>query len=136
MGAPKWILVADDDELIRELWCEALSRVGYRTLQAPNGHDALELMRVVVPDLMILDLRMPSLSGNDVLQCLHNSPVLRQIPVLIVSGFLDDEEPRESVGLKVVGRLAKPLSLTRLVDTVRAALQPPRRPSGPPPWRP
>ena len=140
MAAPKWILVADDDEFVRELCCEALTRAGYRTLQAQTGHDAIELMRVVVPDLMMLDLRMPGLSGSDVLRYLQASPALRQIPVLIFSGFLDDEEPRSSVGLNVVGRLAKPLTLVRLIDAVRAALEPPRQPPGPssipPPRRP
>jgi two-component system, cell cycle response regulator DivK len=131
MAAPKWILVADDDQLIRGLWCEALSRTGYRTLEARSGQEAIDLMRIVVPDLMILDLRMPGLSGSDVLQYLHKSPILRQIPVLIVSGFLD-EAPHDSVGLHVVGRLAKPLTLGRLLDVVQAAFDTRRRPPDPP----
>jgi two-component system, cell cycle response regulator DivK len=136
MPAPKWILVADDDQLVRELWCEALSRTGYRTLQAQSGRDAIDLMRIVVPDLMILDLRMPGLSGSDVLRHLHESPILRQIPVLIVSGFLDDEASHDSVGLHVVGRLAKPLTLGRLLEVVQAALNARQRPPDPPPMRP
>jgi CheY-like chemotaxis protein len=57
---PKWLLVADDDRLVRELWVDALIQAGYRTLQAENGHDAIELMRAVVPHLVLLDLRMPA----------------------------------------------------------------------------
>jgi CheY-like chemotaxis protein len=102
--------VADDDPLVRDLWCEALTRAGYRTLPAKTGHEAIELMRTIVPDLAILDLRMPGLTGGDVLKYLHDSAALRRIPVLIVSGFLADEPAEAATGLNLVGRLPKPLA--------------------------
>lgn len=128
-AAPKWILVADDDDTIRELWILTLTRAGYRVLPARNGHDALDLMRAVVPHLVVLDLRMPQMDGAAFLKLLQGSPALRQIPVLIISGFLDDESPRESLGLNIVGRLAKPIRPADLLATVQAALAatPPRR---------
>jgi CheY-like chemotaxis protein len=123
---PKWVLVADDDRPVRELWIEALTLAGYRTLQAENGHDAIELMRTVVPDLVLLDLRMPGLTGGEVLQYLLGSPVLRRIPVLIISGYLDDEQTGDSLGLNIVGRLSKPLTVPQLEEAVWAALAAPR----------
>jgi CheY-like chemotaxis protein len=122
---PQWILVADDDLLIRELWVDGLTRAGYRTLAAKTGHEAIDLMRVVVPHLAILDLRMPGLSGGEVLEYLHNSAVLRHVPVLIVSGFLEDEPSPVTTGLTIVGRLGKPLTVAKLVEAVRAALERP-----------
>ena len=117
--------MADDDPLLRDLWCEALTRAGYRTLPAKTGHEAIELMRTIVPDLAILDLRMPGLTGGDVLNYLHDSAALRRIPVLIVSGFLEDEPAEAATGLNLVGRLAKPLSLARLREAVQGALERP-----------
>jgi two-component system, cell cycle response regulator DivK len=127
---PKRVLVVDDDRLVRELWVDVLTGAGYRTLQAENGHDAIELMRAAVPDLVLLDLRMPDLTGGEVLQYLQGSAVLRRIPVLIVSGFLSDEETRGSLGLNIVGRLPKPLPIRQLEEAVWAALATP----GEKPW--
>jgi CheY-like chemotaxis protein len=120
---PKWILVADDDDVIREIWISALTDTGYRAVGAANGYQAANLMVVVIPDLMILDLRMPGLAGEEVLEVVRQTPVLQRIPVLIISGFLDDA-PRVGEGLNIVGRLPKPLSLPRLIETVRDALSP------------
>jgi CheY-like chemotaxis protein len=118
---PKWILVADDDDLVRQLWTEALSEAGYRTVEARTGREAIDLMRTVAPDLMILDLRMPDLTGGAVLQSIQARPVLHRIPVLIISGFLEDE-PAVDLKLNIVARLAKPISLARLREVVASAL--------------
>jgi len=123
----KWILIADDDAGVRALLTDTLTRAGYRVVSASNGHEALDLMRAVVPDLIVLDLRMPEMSGPAFLKALKGSPVLTRIPVLIVSGFLEDESPRASFGLNVVGRLPKPLRLADLLGAVRAALAPAAR---------
>ena len=82
MYAPKWIVVAEDEEAVRELWCDVLSGAGHRVLGARNGFEALDLIRSVVPDLVLLDLRMPGLSGPDFMRYLGASPALRRIPVL------------------------------------------------------
>jgi CheY-like chemotaxis protein len=119
---PKWILVADDDDAIRELWTRVLTHAGYRVLTAANGREALDLMRAVVPDLLILDLRMPEMNGSALLDALGRSPVLERIPVLIVSGFLEDESPRRSLGLNIIGRLPKPMRSADLLAAVKTGL--------------
>ena len=121
---PKWILVADDDEAIRELWTLALTDAGYRVLAARHGREALDLMSTVVPDLVMLDLRMPEMDGPTFLKELDGSPVFRYLPVLIVSGYLEDETFSTSLGLNIVGRLQKPLRLAELLGPVEAALAP------------
>jgi CheY-like chemotaxis protein len=125
---PKWILVAEDHDAIRELWTAVLTRGGYRVLGARNGREALDLMRTVVPDLVTLDLRMPEMDGPSFLRALAGSPALGSIPVLIVSGFLEDEAPRQSLGLNIVGRLSKPLRPSELLAAVQAVLAPEARP--------
>jgi CheY-like chemotaxis protein len=119
----KWILVADDEARIRELWREALGQAGYRTVEASTGRDAVEIMRAVVPDLIILDVRMPELTGAEALTLIGSAPVLRTIPVLVVSGYPDYALPA-GLDLNIVGRLAKPVSLEELVRRVRAVLEP------------
>jgi DNA-binding response OmpR family regulator len=121
-----WVLIAADDPLIREVWADALGHAGYRTVQAADGREALGLMTKVLPDLMILDLRMPGLSGNEVLQRVRERSDLARIPVLISSGF-PDEPHASGQGLNIVGRLQKPQALAAMLDAVRAALG--RRPA-------
>jgi CheY-like chemotaxis protein len=122
--ASKWILVADDDSAIRDVWTTTLTGAGYHVLTARNGQDALDLMRGVVPNLILLDLRMPEMSGPAVLKAIEGSPVLQQIPVLVISGFLGDDESRDVSGLNIVGRHEKPLRRAELLGVVRAALAP------------
>jgi CheY-like chemotaxis protein len=123
--SPPWILIADDDPVIRDVWTVALRGAGYRTTAARDGGEALERLRMLLPDLLILDLRMPELSGTAVLELVRQRPALAQIPVLIISGFLD-EEPVLEHGLYIVGRLPKPQSPVAVVQAVRAVLA--RRP--------
>jgi CheY-like chemotaxis protein len=128
-GSPACILVADDNAALREVWTEALIGAGYRVLTAGNGREALDLLRVVLPDVIVLDLRMPQMDGPSFLKSLQDMPMLPRIPVLIVSGFLDDESPRASLGLNIVDRLPKPVRLEKLLGTVRAALAAVQRPA-------
>jgi CheY-like chemotaxis protein len=129
MAAPKWILVADDYDAIRDAWTVVLTRAGYRVLTAGNGREALNLIRTVVPDLVVLDLRMPEMDGPEFLKVLEDAPALQRIPVLIVSAYLEDESPRASLGLNIVGRLSKPLLQADLLAAVQTALAPAARPA-------
>lgn len=117
----RWILIADDDDLARGTCAEALRKVGYRVIEAGNGRAALEFMRTLVPHLILLDLELPELSGDDVLQQLRESPVLSHIPVIVVSGCLGGRVPSQA-GLNVVGALSKPLRMVDLLRSVRSAL--------------
>jgi CheY-like chemotaxis protein len=117
----RWVLIADDDEVIATVWAEALATAGYRTIEARSGPAALTVISAVAPDLVILDLHMPEISGEEVLQQLRRSPVLRKIPVLIVSSFVASEPP-DGFGLNIVGALSKPIGLNDLLRAVQAGL--------------
>jgi DNA-binding response OmpR family regulator len=123
-------LVADDDPAVRSLWVDVLRQAGYRPIEAATGREALELMRDVVPELVVLDLRMPDLSGEDVIVFVRHSPARWDVPVLIVSGHLDDVAEK-NLGLNVVGRLAKPVEVTTFLRAVERALVARPRPPDP-----
>jgi CheY-like chemotaxis protein len=82
---------------------------------------------------VILDLRMPELTGQDVLSYIRTTYVIRQTPVLVVSGHLEDIEGAD-FGLNVVGRLQKPVDASTLLEAVQRALAAaaPLRPGAPP----
>ena len=104
------VLVADDDEAIRQVIAEVLRDEGYDVVCAENGAQALqELHRAPHPDLVLLDLMMPVMSGWEVLEELQSDDELARIPVVVMSAM-------GAPG--VSGHLAKPIDLDRLLDTV------------------
>ena len=90
------ILVVDDEPTIRELAEELLTSAGYNVLMATDGRQALDLARKEHPDLILLDLVMPGISGIGVVQEIRNDLRLKETPVLIMSA-IDPEEEVSSV---------------------------------------
>jgi two-component system chemotaxis response regulator CheY len=123
--ARRWILVVDDDTRLRELWRETLAEAGYAAIGAEDGITALELIRDLFPDLILLDLRMPRLSGWGFLDAVRAHQRWREIPILIVSAFLeDDHDLGTEAGLRIVGRMQKPVRLGELIEKVRSVVGP------------
>jgi CheY-like chemotaxis protein len=105
----------------------ALRRDGYEFLEAPNGRDALDLMRERHPDVVVLDLMMPVLSGWDVLQERERDPELRPIPVIVVSANRDPALVT-AVDKGICAFLPKPFDIGALSALVRSCLAPGMRP--------
>jgi CheY-like chemotaxis protein len=104
------VLVVDDDDSIREVLAEVLRDEGYDVVCASNGEQALtELRDHGHPDLMLLDLMMPVMSGWELLELLQSSADLSRIPVVVVSAM-------NAPG--ACEHLAKPIDLDRLLATV------------------
>lgn len=89
-GAPFRLLVVDDDAAIRELAVELLAAEGYHVVTAEDGLDALRLIDASTPDLVITDLRMPRMSGFELLEVMRAR--YPEIPVVAVSGEMNPEE--------------------------------------------
>jgi CheY-like chemotaxis protein len=119
---PKWALVVDDDPAVRELWLEARRHAGYRALGSRDGAEALDMIRALVPDLILLDLLMPRMARDAFLEGLrHQGPFTQYIPVLLVSAYLG-QVARFPIGVRVVGALEKPVSRAVLLKAVATAL--------------
>lgn len=115
------MLVVDDDPSIRKMIMAALRRDGYEFLEASNGRDALQLMRDAPPDVVVLDLMMPILSGWEVLQERQQDELLRTIPVIIVSANRDPEVAT-AVDKGICAFLPKPFDIGALSALVRNCL--------------
>lgn len=120
----KWVLVVDDNSRLRSLWIEILEEAGYRAVGSEDGLMAAELIRDLLPDLILLDLRMPRASGWDFLENVQANPRLHAIPVIIVSAHLDEGPDLDDTGLNIVGRLAKPVSVGDLLAKVTEVIGP------------
>jgi CheY-like chemotaxis protein len=120
--ARKWVLVVDDDSAVRTLFVNILQEAGYRVVGAEDGYVAEDLIRDLFPDLILLDLHMPRGSGFSLLSNMRKHPRWQAIPILIVSGYLDQIELLDETGLTVVGRIGKPVDIDQLLALVSETL--------------
>ncbi len=114
------ILVVDDDAAVRDVLTRFLRRRGYRVGIAANGEEALSAVRDHDPDLMLLDIHLPKLSGLDVLQELQSGNL--QTRTIALSGIPDDEMVQSTKELGAVAFLAKPFDFTALTAEISANL--------------
>ena len=113
------VLIVEDEEAFREFMRLALSLEGYQVRAVGNGAAALEALQDgAPPDLVVLDLSMPQISGWDVLRFIRQTPALKDVPVLVVTANADEATRRRSLQ-EQVDMLVKPVS----VDEILTAAQ-------------
>ncbi len=119
------ILIVEDNDLNMKLFNDLLEAHGYASLKARNGMDALKMARQHHPDLIIMDIQLPEVSGLDVTKWLKEDDDLRSIPVIAVTAFAmkGDEEKIRDGGCQ--DYIAKPISVTKFLETVRKYLPQP-----------
>lgn len=120
------IMIADDDRVFSEALQSRFRDRGYQVTAAGNGQDLLCRLVTQKPDLLVLDVGMPGLSGIQVLERMIEDPRLRLIPVVVVSSRSDGMTRARCLELGASSFHAKPLSLRKLVSDVetRFALVP------------
>jgi len=106
-----YILVVDDDADHRTLLAETIAQMGYQTAEAENGQVALDRLAEQLPSLVLLDLKMPVMSGWAVLEALQKMPRASSIPVLVISAYGFEWEA-ELIG--AAGYVSKPVDLDAL----------------------
>ena len=114
------VLVIEDEANIRLFVTANLRARSYSVFEAGTGMEGLELIRSVRPDLVILDMFLPDISGWDVLQAMAEDDRVRATPVLLMTAALPSKD--ESTYPNVVQRVVKPASLTTLLSVVQTAL--------------
>jgi CheY-like chemotaxis protein len=112
------VLVVDDEPLIRELVADALREVGFEIRSAANGVEGFEVLRVWLPDVIVLDLMMPQLDGVGFCELLRVTPRFATIPVVLVTAAYAPQDAARRTGASAVV-LTKPFELDNLVEMVR-----------------
>ena len=115
----KTVLIVEDNELNMKLFHDVLEAHGYRTIETRSGVEAVGLARLHRPDLIIMDIQLPEVSGMEVIQWLKDDAGLRHIPVIANTAFAmkGDEEKIRQGGCEAY--LSKPIAVTKFVETVR-----------------
>lgn len=117
------ILVVEDEPDIREVIQYNLNREGFGVLSSADGEDGLRLARERAPDLVLLDLMLPSVDGVDVCRRLKEDPITRGIPVIMVTAKGEETDVVLGLGLGADDYIKKPFSPKELVARVRAVLR-------------
>ena len=117
------ILVVDDEKNIRRTLRMVLEGSGFHTLEAGSAEEALQQLDTNDIDLVILDVRLPKMSGIEALSKIRSKPETRKLPVLMVSGHASVAEAVQAVQLGATDFFEKPLDRDRVLVTVRNALQ-------------
>jgi two-component system cell cycle response regulator DivK len=122
-GAIKTVLVVEDNDLNMKLFHDLLEAHGYNILQTKDGMEALQLARQHRPDLILMDIQLPEVSGLEVTKWLKEDEKLKSIPVIAVTAFAmkgDEEKIREG-GCEAY--IAKPISVTNFLQTVERFIE-------------
>ena len=114
------VLVVEDEGSVRDLLSEFLSDEGYDVIVAADGREALELAKQEVPDLILLDLNMPKISGIEVCKKLKQEAKTRSIPVIVITGVPHTEKEAFEAGADDF--VKKPFELKGLAVQVKSAL--------------
>ncbi|MEO0500167.1 MAG: response regulator [Pseudomonadota bacterium] len=116
---PKTVLVVEDNDLNMKLFCDLLEAHDFATMQTRDGRRVLDMVREQRPDLILMDIQLPEVSGLEVTSWLKADDELKDIPVVAVTAFAmkGDEERMRAGGCEAY--IAKPISVGRFIDVVR-----------------
>ncbi len=122
-GQKKKVLIVEDNELNMKLFNDLLEAQGYEVIQTKDGLSALDLARAHRPDLILMDIQLPEVSGMDVTKWLKQDEELRHIPVIAVTAFAmkGDAEKIKASGCE--GYISKPISVTSFLQTIDGFLK-------------
>jgi two-component system cell cycle response regulator DivK len=121
------ILVVEDNELNLKLFCDLLRAHGYAAEPVRDGREAVERARAFTPDLVVMDIQMPHITGLELIEQMKGDAELRPIPIMAVTAYAakGDEERIREAGAE--GYVSKPISVIRFVEAVRTLLAMPRK---------
>jgi two-component system cell cycle response regulator DivK len=134
----KKVLVVEDNELNMKLFCDLLDAYGFETVESRDGLRAMDLAREHKPDLIIMDIQLPEVSGLDLTRWIKDDESIRAIPIMAVTAFAmrADEMHVRDAGCEAY--MSKPIQMMPFIDTVRrltgpraAAMLPPSSPRTP-----
>jgi two-component system response regulator (stage 0 sporulation protein F) len=120
----KKLLIVDDQNGIRILLMEVFSSEGYETFQASNGKLALEIVKNVSPDLVLLDMKIPGMDGLDILK--HIKSIDPSIKVIMMTAYGELDMIKEATDLGAIMHFTKPFDIDELRNAVNSHLRTPK----------
>ncbi len=117
------ILVAEDERDIRELIAFTLQFAGHQITQAANGEEAVQLAPQVMPDLIMMDVRMPKMTGYEACRAMKQMDAIKHIPVVFLSAKGQDEEISTGIDAGAIAYILKPFAPDELTKRISDILE-------------
>ena len=114
----KTVLIVEDNEINMKLFTDILQAKGYRTLQDKDGSEVIDIARRESPDLILMDIRLPGISGLDITRMLKDDSELRAIPVVAVTAFSSKSDEEKCLDGGCDGYIAKPIIISVFLQTL------------------
>jgi|SRR5688572_10628499 len=127
----KKILVVEDNELNMKLFCDLLDAFGFQTVESRDGLKAVDLAREHKPDLIIMDIQLPEVSGLDLTRWIKDDTSINKIPIMAVTAFAMRQDERLVREAGCEAYMSKPIQMMPFIDTVKKLTSP--RSATPPP---
>lgn len=115
----KTVLIVEDNELNMKLFRDLLTAYGYKTLETRSGVEALALARTHAPDLILMDIQLPEVSGLEVTKWIKDDDLLSEIPVIAVTAFAMKGDEQRILQGGCEAYLSKPISIMSFIETVQ-----------------
>lgn len=114
----KKILIVEDNDLNLKLFRDLLEAHGYETFETKDGSNAVSMTKAIHPDLILMDIQLPEISGLDITKKIKADPEIADIPIIAVTAFAmkDDEEKILRAGCQAY--ISKPISISHFMQTV------------------
>ena len=114
----KTVMIVEDNELNMKLFNDVLEANGYAVVQTNDGMKAMDLARAAKPDLVLMDIQLPEVSGLDVIKWMKGDAELASIPIIAITAFAmkGDEEKIRAGGCE--DYISKPISIVKFLETV------------------
>lgn len=118
------VLIVEDNEKNLKLVRDVLQVKGYQTIEAGSAEDGLQLARSRAPNLILMDIQLPGMSGIDALKLLRSEPATAAIPVVAITASVMQQDRQQIMSAGFNGFIEKPVNLKNLLDTVQRTLRP------------
>ena len=116
------ILIVEDNDKNLKLVRDVLQVKGYETCEAGTGEDGIKIARKRMPDLILMDIQLPGMSGIDALKALRAEPAIAALPVVAITASVMQQDRQEIMRAGFDGFIEKPINLRGLLDSVQKAM--------------
>ncbi len=121
-GAKKRILIVEDNDLNLKLFRDLLNANGYETIETKEGYEAINLTRSMHPDLILMDIQLPEISGLEVTERIKADEAIRHIPIIAVTAFAMKDDETKILRAGCEAYISKPISISDFLTAVRKFL--------------
>lgn len=123
-GSQKTILVVEDDPVLQKMYTEKFNFEGFKILNAKDGEEALTISLSQRPDIILLDIMLPKMSGTDFLEKLRQDPKGKNVPVIALTNLTEEDEKQKAIKLGVKAYLVKAMQTPEdVVQKIKSNLQ-------------